>query len=191
MSTLILRPNQDTSTAQQVCSSGALHYVLVDEATKDEADYLRNPDTTTTTKTDLYDLPNHWEESGTINSVTVKLYANYILHGTSAGTTYVKPLIRVSDTEYGDNQALTDTVALYSQTWTTNPYTSEAWTWTQIDALIAGDSLTNYATDGKNYKATYCYQLWVEVDYGESGSSTVFLPNIMKHNFIPPLIGGY
>ena len=190
MSTLILRPNQDTATVQQECSSGLTHYILIDEETKDEADYLRNP-STTTTKTDLYDLTNHTTQSGTINSVTVKLYAKYVLSGTTAGTTYVKPLIRVSDTNYGDNQALTDTVALYSQTWTTNPYTSEAWTWTQIDALIAGDSLTNYATDAKNYKATYCYQLWVEVAYGESGSSTVFLPNIMKHNFIPPLIGGY
>ena len=27
--------------------------------------------------------------------------------------------------------------------------------------------------------------------YYTAGSSTVFLPNIMKHNFIPPLIGGY
>jgi len=172
MSTLILRPNSDTSFAEQECSSGMTHYILVDEATLDEADYLKNPSTTTTTKTDLYNLTNHWEESGTINSVTVKLYAKYILtSGTTDGTTYVKPLIRVSDTNYGDNQALTDTVALYSQTWTTNPYTSEAWTWTQIDALIAGDSLTNYATDAKNYKSTYCYQLWVEVDYTAGGSS--------------------
>ena len=171
MSTLILRPNQDTSTAQQEPSSGTTHYILIDEVTKDEADYLKNPDTITSTKTDLYALTNHGAESGTINSVTVKLYAKYILIGTSDGTTYVKPLIRVSDTNYGDNQALTDTVALYSQTWTTNPYTSEAWTWTQIDALMAGDSLTNYATDKKNYKTPYCYQLWVEVDYGAGGSS--------------------
>lgn len=184
MSTLILRPNSDT-TVQQECSSGTTHYILVDEATKDEADYLKNPDTTTTTKTDLYDLPNHGEESGTINSVTVKLYAKYALVGTTSGTAYVKPLIMVSDTIYGDNQALTDTVALYSKTWTTNPYTSEAWTWTQIDALKAGDSLTNYATDAKNYKATYCYQLWVEVAYGTS--TTVFLPHIIKHH----VIGGF
>jgi hypothetical protein len=168
MSTLILRPNSDTATAQQKCSSGVTHYILIDEATKDEADYCFNPDTLTSTKTDLYDFPNQYAELGTINSVTVKLYAKYILYGTSDGTAYVKPMIRVSDTEYGDNQALTDTVALYSQTWTTNPYTSEAWTWKQIDALIAGDSLTNYATDKKNYKAACCYQLWVEVDYRAS-----------------------
>ena len=178
MAVLILRPNQDTATVEQQCSSGTTHYILVDEATKDEADYLKNPDTSTSTKTDLYELPNHGELSGTINSVTVKLYAKYVLTGTSDGTAYVKPLIRVSATNYGDNQALTDTVALYSQTWTTNPYTSEAWTWTQIDALIAGDSLTNYATDKKNYKSTYCYQLWVEVDYGASG---VVIPVFMFH----------
>jgi hypothetical protein len=184
MSTLILRPNQDTSTAQQEPSSGTTHYILIDEVTKDEADYLKNPSTTaTTTKTDLYDLTNHGAESDTINSVTVKLYAKYVLYGTSAGTAYVKPLIRVSDTNYGDNQALTDTVALYSQTWTTNPYTSEAWTWTQIDALIAGDSLTNYATDAKNYKATYCYQLWVEVAYGEAAAGTLPLKNVFNRPF--------
>ena len=184
MSTLILRPSQDTATVQQECSSGLTHYILVDEATKDEADYLKNPDTTTTTKTDLYELPSHGAVSGTINSVTVKLYAKYILtSGTTDGTTYVKPLIRVSDTNYGDNQALTDTVALYSQTWTTNPYTSEAWTWTQIDALIAGDSLTNYATDAKNYKATYCYQLWVEVAYGEAAAGSLPLKNVFGRPF--------
>jgi hypothetical protein len=69
MSTLILRPNQDTATVQQECSSGLTHYVLIDEATKDEADYLKNPDTLTSTQTDLYGLSNHGEESGTINSV--------------------------------------------------------------------------------------------------------------------------
>ena len=172
MSTLILRPNIDTATIQQECSSGVTHYVLIDEETKDEADYLKNPDTITSTKTDLYGLPNHDTESGTINSVTVKLYAKYALAGTTSGTTYVKPMIRVSDTNYGDNQALTDSVALYSQTWTTNPYTSAAWTWTQIDALIAGDALTNYATDKKNYKTPYCYQLWVEVAYGEAAAKS-------------------
>lgn len=184
MSTLILRPNSDTATREQECSSGTTHYVLIDEATKDEADYLKNPSTTeTTTKTDLYNLPNHGEISGTINSVTVKLYAKYVLTGTDSGTAYVKPMIRVSDTNYGDNQALTDAVALYSQTWTVNPYTSEAWTWTQIDALIAGDSLTNYATDAKNYKATYCYQLWVEVAYGEAAGPVipVFMYHYMHH----------
>jgi hypothetical protein len=183
MSTLILRPSQDTGTAEQECSSGTTHYVLIDEATKDEADYLINPATETTTKTDLYALPNHGEESGTINSVTVKLYANYILYGTSDGDAYVKPLIRVSDTNYGDNQALTDTVALYSQTWTTNPYTSEAWTWTQVDALIAGDALTNSAVDKKNYKATCCYQLWVEVAYGEAAAGTQPLKNVFGRPF--------
>jgi hypothetical protein len=179
MSTLILRPNRDTVPSEQECSSGVTHYVLIDEATKDEADYLMNPDTATTTKTDLYKLQSHGEESGTINSVTVKLYANYALIGTDSGTAYVKPMIRVSDTNYGDNQALTDAVALYSQTWTTNPYTSEAWTWTQVDALIAGDALTNSATDNKNYKATYCYQLWVEVAYG--GAAGPVIPVFMYH----------
>lgn len=179
MSVLTLRPNSDTAIKEQECSSGVTHYFLIDEATKDEADYLKNPDQSTSTKTDLYGLTNHNTESGTINSVTVKLYAKYDLVGTTSGTTYVKPMIRVSDTNYGDNQALTDAVALYSQTWTTNPYTSKAWTWTQIDALIAGDALTNYATDQKNFKRTYCYQLWVEVNYGEGGGS-LLLPVYQK-----------
>ncbi len=43
MSTLILRPTQDTATAQQECSSGVTHYILIDEATKDEADYFKKP----------------------------------------------------------------------------------------------------------------------------------------------------
>lgn len=188
MSTLILRPIGDTATVGQEVSSGTTHYVLIDEATKDEADYCCNTTASVNTKTDLYDLQNHDKETGTINSVTVKLYAKYTLIGTDSGTAYIKPLVRVSDTNYGDNQALTDAVALYSQTWTVNPATSSAWTWTNIDALIAGDALTNCATSAKNYKATYCYQLWVEVDYGAGGGGKSLLNSLLRKPFRHMLI---
>jgi len=37
----------------------------------------------------------------------------------------------------------------------------------------------------------YIDYIKIRVYYTAGGGSTVFLPNIMKHNFIPPLIGGY
>jgi hypothetical protein len=172
MSVLILRPNSD-SQKDQIPSTGTDHYVLVDEETLSETDYCYNNLTTDGAGlTDMYAFPNHTSESGTINSVTVKLYAKYILTGTNAGTPKVAPRIKVATQYYWENFNLTDTTQLYSKAWTTNPYTSKAWTWQEVDDLLAGDTLYMSGND-KDYKRPYCYQLWVEVDYTAGGGATV------------------
>jgi hypothetical protein len=51
--------------------------------------------------------------------------------------------------------------------------------------LSAANSHTDIAID-----AIVDY-IKIRVYYTEGGGSPVFLPNIMKHNFIPPLIGGF
>jgi len=48
----------------------------------------------------------------------------------------------------------------YSQTWSTNPATSQPWTWTEIDALQAGVRLHD---DGDGY--AQCTQVYAEINY--------------------------
>ena len=188
MATLILRPNGDTSTAQQSRSAGSFNYALIDETTKDESDYCSNPDTVSSTKTDIYLFPNHSTETETINSVTIKCYAAYNLVGSvPSGDAYVNPMVRVSDTNYfGGDQALSATAVLYYHTWTVNPNTLSTWTWAQIDDLQAGDALKNYAVDSKNFKAPRCYQLWAEVAYGAASKAILntLFRKAMRHMII-------
>jgi len=192
MSTLILRPNSDSHRGL-ISSSGADHYALVDETSLNEADYVWvDGGASSQTLYDTFGYPDHSTESETINSVTVKAYCKKAVTGTDASNVRIRPQVSIGGTGYyGAAQNLTSSTALYTKAWTTNPATSSAWSWTNIDNLIAGIELTSHYTDKNNNVDAICYQLWVEVDYGESGSSTVFLPNIMKHNFIPPMIGGY
>jgi hypothetical protein len=186
MSTLILRPNAASVTGQLRVGGTNDNYEAIDESTLDEADYCWvSGGSLSDTRFDIYGFPDHSSETGTINSVTVKAYCKKVIKGTSANNVMFRPVVKISTTSYyGSSNNLTASTALYSNSWATNPATSSAWTWTNIDDLLAGDELTSNYTDKSNNVSSYCYQLWVEVDYGESGSSPVFLPNIMKHNFI-------
>ena len=185
MSVLILRPNSDSSCAQEI-PSGTSRYTLVDEATKDEADYTyvsagiaRN-----TPQLDIYGFPDHTTESGTINSVTVKAYAKHILTGTCTDNAHIDPSVKIGSTVYASGQQnLTDSTALYSYAWTTNPATTAAWSWTEIDALLAGDYLTMGWVDKNNKRACYKYQLWVEVYYGEAAAGSLPLKNVFGRPF--------
>lgn len=182
MSVLILRPNADTETIRQIPSTGETHYNLIDEETKDEADYLKTDDING--RTDIYGFPNHSSETESINSVTVKCYAKYILTGTTSNTVSIDPLVSIGGTTYlSGAQTVSNSVTLYSYTWSLNPNTSEAWTWTQIDALLAGDKIIGGYVDKNNTKFVYCYQLWVEVAYGEAAAGTLPLKNVFNRPF--------
>lgn len=173
MSVLILRPNSDISgNVLQEVSTGTTHYALVDEATLDEADYTYNRANVSGNAQvrDYYGFPDHTSESGTINSVTVKAYAKYILTGSSSVEATIAPFVVIGSTVYaGTQQNLTSSTALYSKQWTTNPATSAAWSWTEIDALVAGDYLKQGYVSKDNSRGAYKYQLWVEVDYTAGG----------------------
>ena len=67
-------------------------------------------------------------------------------------------------------------------------------TWTQADVLDAdfGFRLScKSAISAQAGEISSVDYIKIRVYYTAGGSSPVFLPNIMKHNFIPPLIGGY
>lgn len=172
MSVLTLRPNANSSPLEQTVSGGQ-NYACVDEATIDTADYCYvQGSSATQTKTDIYSFPNHSSESGIINSVTVKCQCKAQKSGT--GLAYVNPAVKIGSTVYeSGDQSITEnyTYALYSYTWTTNPATSSAWSWTEIDALLAGDKLSATYTDKNNKSTALIYQLWVEVYYTEGGGA--------------------
>ena len=189
MSVLTLRPNANSTPLEQTVSSGN-HYASVDEDTINTADYCYvQGSSATQIKTDIYGFPNHSSESGIINSVTVKCQCKRQKYGT--GLAYVNPAVKIGSTVYesGDQSITEDyTYALYSYTWTTNPATSSAWSWTEIDALLAGDKLSAGYTDKNNYSTAITYQLWVEVTYGEGGGGKSLLNSLLRKPFRHMLI---
>jgi hypothetical protein len=184
MSTLTLRPNADNHRGLTK-SSGSDNYALVDETSLDEADYVScSGGSSSQTLYDDYGFPNHSTESETINSVTVKAYCKKVVKGTDANNVTIRPLVTIGGTQYyGDAQNLTTSTALYTKAWTVNPATTSAWTWTNIDDLMAGLELTSRYTDKNNSINSYCYQLWVEVEYGAATGPVmpVFLYHYMNH----------
>jgi len=92
-------------------------------------------------KRDLYAIADHSVGSGTINNVTVYARLKEGCGGVMVGVN-AEISIKTEDTIY-DTSALNPTGiwADYSFTWATNASTTNAWTWTEIDALEAGISL--------------------------------------------------
>ena len=184
MSTLTLRPNAASLTAQNRVG-GTNNYECIDEATLDESDYCYcGGSGSSQTLLDLYGFPDHSTESETINSVTVKAYAKKIIKGTDANNVTIRMAIDISGTRYfGSANNLTTSTALYSHTYSVNPATSSAWSWTNVDNLLVGDELTSHYIDKNNNISSYVYQLWVEVDYGAATGPVmpVFLYHYMNH----------
>lgn len=175
MATLILRPNAASYTSQTRSAGAINNYECIDEVTLSETDYCYvSGSSSGLTSLDLYGFPDHSTETETINSVTIKGYAKKIITGTDANNVTFKTAIRISNTDYyGSANNLTTSTALYSHVYSVNPATSSAWTWTNIDNLLAGDAMTSHYTEKYNYISSYCYQLWVEVDYGEGAAKAI------------------
>ena len=184
MATLILRPNAASVTAQ-TSTGGNNNYECIDEVTLSETDYCYvSGSSSSNTLLDIYGFPDHSTETETINSVTIKGYAKKIIKGTDANNVTFRTAISIGGTDYhGSYNNLTTSTALYSHVYSVNPATSSAWTWTNIDNLLAGDEMTSNSIDKYNYVSSYCYQLWAEVDYGEAAGVVVpvFTYHYMHH----------
>jgi len=155
-----LRPTasgDETIIADQFPDSGA-HWDKVDEATADgDSTYI---------STEWYE----WEEdlyniadsigSGDINYVRV-YYVARAEANPSQTTAYVH--IKTNGVEYdGSEDTMTTGYATYSYQWSTNPQTSDAWTWAEIDALQIGVGLRRPSPN----KWTRVTQVYAEVNYG-------------------------
>jgi len=130
---------------------------------------------------DTYNLEDHSQGSGTINSVTV-----YIRTRATSGTHAAEVVIRTHGTDYFGNYTspVPTSYTDISATWTTNPNTSSAWTWAEIDALEAG--VKHYNQGAGSVRTTRVY---VYVDYGSSHEEEITadtwwtVPNLMGHSY--------
>ena len=147
MSTLTLRPNSD-STIEQSLSSGSDAYALVDEATLSDSDYCYT--TGSTYKLNLYGFPDHTTQDGVISSVT--LYG--VIASSNSYTGKYKMAVKIGSTVYYTTEDIAEENPgeLEIEIWTTNPSTGVAWTWSDIDALLAGCSLKNGSYWLRNYQ---------------------------------------
>lgn len=171
MSVLVLRPNADG-----VCGlyhTGAAHYTEVAEETPDG-------DTTCVYSQwhtgavigdyrDRFTFPPHTTESGTIDKVVWNMV------GSNEGPNpMLYAIILVADTPYGwesDEMPESSGYALYSREFATNPDTGVAWTWDDIDAIMAG---VNFYPDYHHDTVQRCTQLYLEVYYSSTTPTPVF-----------------
>lgn len=140
----------------------ANNYTKVDETTPDEDStvvWTSDDYDGGAVKKDLYNIPNHTTEVGTIAKVAVfyrtSRYPDLPDGEAGAG-------IKIGGNEYWEplhDVALGLTYTLYSYEWTENPSTSVAWTWADIDNLQIGVQLKN--TDSW----IYCTQVYAVVYY--------------------------
>lgn len=150
--TLTLRPNDfgsETSITTQYPPLTGEHYDKVDEETADD-DETTVWETDDSYHRDLYNLPAP-SGSGTINFIKI-----YFRCCKENGT--VKPSLKTNSTPVDGTEIVpADLWTDYSEQWNTNPVTTAAWTWDEIDALQIGISVKGPSCG--------CTQIYVEIDY--------------------------
>jgi hypothetical protein len=161
MATETLRPNSDITQGLEGVYGTTYHYQAVDDSSPDS-------DSTYVYETryefpppyyfDLFGLPSLAVEGDiTISSVTVHAVVKGDA-GTQLGYLVVKPY--GASVNYGSSIYVTTTYTEVSVSWTTNPYTTVAWTKSDIDNLSVGIMFT---PDSGHYER--CTQIYATVTY--------------------------
>jgi hypothetical protein len=161
MSTEILRPNANGDEINFTCfpNAGEANWENVDEASADDSTTFNFVLATPTGIRELYNLQAH-SGSGAINSITIyyRLFSAY-----AEGT--AKLCLKHEGTVY--ENATTDTVVVdapywytFNKTYTVEPLYSQAWEWSDIDALQIGVRLSNASSQGMRVT-----QIYLSVDY--------------------------
>ncbi|MBA7473869.1 hypothetical protein ES707_09214 [subsurface metagenome] len=160
--TIIYRPDtagDKTDIADQFPAAGD-HWDKVDEATSDnDTTYIATDDGKR--KKDLYNIPDYstLTAAGDIDGIEVYMVARAVSTPTD---TSGHILILTNGKEHkGGDETVTTAYATYSYPWDTNPETTNAWTWDEIDALQIGVDIRD-AADGI---PTRCTQNYVEVEF--------------------------
>ncbi len=152
MATLTLRPNGAGN--QQGWNAEGGDYTRVDESSSDgDTTRLYSP---TDNVVATFAMEDRTTQEGVINSVTVYIYTR----GLDAISNTVQLAVRTGGTDYFSSTQTYNNTSYHNESnaWTTNPGTSAAWTWTEIDALEAGMKRIG----GGGQAVT---QVWMEVDY--------------------------
>ena len=185
MATLTIRPTGDSSIGNWVNQAlGTTNlYQSVDESYLSESDYIQV--SVIGASGCYFTWENHSTESGAISEIIIYTQAQYINvgDGDTAPTINHQP----DSGHSGGTITLSSSSTLYHTHFATNPVTSVAWTWNNIDALLAGLVGTIYFENVKNYSYPRIYQMYIEVVYTPASSS--FIQQIMKTNYTSPFGG--
>jgi hypothetical protein len=174
MATETLRPNAvgDATNFISYPNEADPTWQMVDEESEDgNATHARC--TSSTWVKDLYNIADHSIGSGVINFIKVYALCWHSLPSGDADQSSLKILIKAGagsgapDTEGEGGEEWTPKLVenrqLFSYQWNTNPATSNAWTWDEIDNLQIGMYLRTPKADGSGQSR--CTQVYVEVDY--------------------------
>jgi type II secretory pathway pseudopilin PulG len=147
----ILRPVGVGNSGNLLTQNCSNNWQCVDETVSDDDDtYVKGAGSQW--KLDTYETANHSAGTGTVDSIIV-----YVKAKGSGGGKKARTAIRIGGNNYtGSQNNTTGSYVDYSTTYLTNPATSAAWTWTDIDNLEIGVDLK---------KVAFCTQVWVEVYY--------------------------
>ena len=145
-----LRPSGQGNSDDLSSNGCSNNWQCVDETSNDgNSSYVTL--TSSSYGTDLYEAQDHSTGTGDIDSVIV-----YISCQETSSSGRVLTCIRTHGNNYtGNSENPGSSYADYSTTYTTNPSTLSAWTWSEIDDLEIGV----YLRRGR------CTQVWVEVYY--------------------------
>jgi len=143
--TAFLYPNGDNTTGMSIYpTSPSTHYDKVDEpwtAPDDDAGYVycASP----STLLDLLTLQDHTIETGTINYIQVLSRARASMMQAPTGEYRHKITCGIGNALSMNYGPLTTSYQQFSTIWPTNPATGVAWTWSDIDSLLAGVQATS------------------------------------------------
>jgi hypothetical protein len=149
---MILRPSGAGSTTQLSRTGGSANWDAVDESSSDgDGSYVSRVGAE---RRDTYIIPDVTLSSWSIQSVSV--------HVQVKGTQYAKAVVRTGGTDYYGSQESLNLFAYIEEqySWTTNPGTGAAWTWSQINELECGVALR-----GGTFLDARCTQVWVVIEY--------------------------
>jgi prepilin-type N-terminal cleavage/methylation domain-containing protein len=145
-----LRPNGSGAYTDLTSSGCSDNWECVDEASADGLS-TNVYETSSSYYSDTYQIENHSTGSGTIDSFVIYISCE---ETNPSGRVYTR--IRTNGNNYdGSQEDPGSSFSIYSTTYTTNPFSSSAWTWTEIDNLEIGVYL----------RRVRCTQVFVEVYY--------------------------
>ena len=168
-----LRPSEPGDQCGIYGQTGAScpnHYLNVDDVTPDEdATVVRQSTVTTSSGTDLYNIPDTSVGSGVINDVTVR--ARCRRQGGMAYAIDFWIVLKTHDTVYSQRfRYLGESYSDLSYTWTNNPFTGQPWNWNEINDLQIGVTLEQYWGVGWA-SSGICTQVYAVVDYTPTPSN--------------------
>lgn len=161
---ILVRPNVNSPTIQHVPNAVGTNYQMVDEEYSDgDATCLLPASAQSRRWLDLFEFPDPSLPEGAIID-RVEVFARVRREMGKFDITARTALRTHDQTYYGSHVIPPTSYTLISTSYDVNPYTGEAWTVDEVNALQAGeDDESFFSITGSD--EIRCTQVWVEVSY--------------------------